>query len=98
MRLYQSNPQEDTRYLLCTRYREFPIYRKLIQRTRQRIGQDVPQVKLTHVKKLPLVIADQSKQHEIADLVKQILSTKKRHPEADVSSLVAGQSRQASAT
>lgn len=50
-------------------------------------GRVFPQVKLTHVKKLPLVIPEKSKQKEIADVVKQILAAKQRDAEADTSAL-----------
>lgn len=46
-------------------------------------GRVFPQVKLTHVKKLPLVIADTAKQKESANLVKKILVAKQRDPGAD---------------
>ena len=50
-------------------------------------GRVFPQVKLTHVKKLPMAIADKSEQRKISDLVKQILAAKKRTPEADTTAL-----------
>jgi hypothetical protein len=50
-------------------------------------GRVFPQVKLTHVKKLPLAIADKADQKEIADLVKKILAAKQRDAEADTSAL-----------
>jgi restriction endonuclease TaqI-like protein len=50
-------------------------------------GRVFPQVKLTHVKKLPLVMAENDEQTKIADLVKRILSAKRRDPKADVSDL-----------
>ena len=43
-----------------------------------------PQVKLTHVKKLPIVIAAEAKQKEIADVVKQILARKQHDAKADI--------------
>lgn len=44
-------------------------------------------MKLTHVKKLPLVIASQDEQAKISELVKQILSAKKHDPEANIAPL-----------
>ncbi len=46
-------------------------------------GRVFPQIKLTHVKKLPLVIADQRQQKEIADLVRQISDAKMNDKKAD---------------
>jgi len=46
-------------------------------------GRVFPQVKLTHVKKLPLVIVDKSKQKEIGDLVKRILKAKQHDSKAN---------------
>jgi hypothetical protein len=46
-------------------------------------GRVFPQVKLTHAKKLPLVIAVSAKQKEIADLVKKILGAKRRDAGTD---------------
>lgn len=48
-------------------------------------GRAFPQVKLTHVKKLPLVIAPSDKQEEIAKLVEAIMTRKKRDRLADTS-------------
>jgi hypothetical protein len=48
-------------------------------------GRVFPQVKLTHVKKLPLVIADDEKQQEVAGLVKNVLAAKRRNAAADTS-------------
>lgn len=50
-------------------------------------GRVFPQVKLMHVKKLPFVVADKTKQQEIATLVLQILAAKKRDPKADATAL-----------
>ena len=50
-------------------------------------GRVFPQVKLTHVKKLPMAIADEGKQKVIADLVRKILAAKQRNAGADVSAL-----------
>lgn len=50
-------------------------------------GRVFPQVKLTHVKKLPMTIASAGKQKEISELVRKILALKLRNPEADVSAL-----------
>jgi hypothetical protein len=50
-------------------------------------GRVFPQVKLTHVKKLPLVIAQKNDQKKVSDLVKRILSAKAHDAEADVSAL-----------
>jgi type I restriction-modification system DNA methylase subunit len=50
-------------------------------------GRVFPQVKLTHVKKLPLVIASDKQQRQIAELVKIILEMKTRNTSADTSGL-----------
>jgi hypothetical protein len=50
-------------------------------------GRVFPQVKLTHVKKLPMAIPDKAEQKEIVDLVKKILAAKQRDAGADVSAL-----------
>ena len=50
-------------------------------------GRVFPQVKLTHVKKLPMAVAEKTKQKDIADLVKRILAAKARDASADVSAL-----------
>ena len=50
-------------------------------------GRVFPQVKLTHVKKLPLAIAERADQKDIAQLVKRRIAAKQRDSEADVSAL-----------
>jgi hypothetical protein len=50
-------------------------------------GRVFPQVKLTHVEKLPLIVATKNKQKEISDLVKRLLAMKKRNPDADSEAL-----------
>jgi len=50
-------------------------------------GRVFPQIKLTHVKKLPMAIPDKTKQLQIADLVKKIISAKERDPQADTTAL-----------
>lgn len=50
-------------------------------------GRVFPQVKLTHVKKLPLLIPEEDKQREISDLVKRVLAIRKRNFDADTTSL-----------
>lgn len=50
-------------------------------------GRVFPQVKLTHVKKLPLVIATTKQQAKIAELVDRILAAKSEDPHADTSKL-----------
>lgn len=47
-------------------------------------GRVFPQVKLTHVKKLPLVIADKAEQSKIAALVKNILKAKGEDANANI--------------
>ncbi len=46
-------------------------------------GRVFPQVKITHVKKLPMVIADKTEQEKIGGLVKKILASKARDPNID---------------
>ena len=48
-------------------------------------GRVFPQIKLTHVKKLPLMIADEDRQRKIGELVKEVLGAKRREPEAETS-------------
>ena len=50
-------------------------------------GRVFPQVKLTHVKKLPLVIATKADQSKIADLVKRILKVKCESPDGNIQQL-----------
>ena len=50
-------------------------------------GRVFPQVKLTHVKKLPLAIPEKSKQKGIAELVKEILEAKRQDADADTSAV-----------
>jgi type I restriction-modification system DNA methylase subunit len=59
------------------------VYNALVKEA----GRVFPQVKLTHVKKLPLVIAQKNDQKKVSDLVKRILSAKAHDAEADVSAL-----------
>ena len=65
-----------------SRYIEY-AYNTLVKEA----GRVFPQVKLTHAKKLPLVIPDSAKQREIADLAKRILAAKRQNSEADTTAL-----------
>ena len=58
-------------------------YNKLVREA----GRVFPQVKITHVKKLPLAIPSKPKQEEIASKVKSILAAKRKNPAADTSAL-----------
>jgi adenine-specific DNA-methyltransferase len=58
-------------------------YKKLVREA----GRVFPQVKITHVKKLPLAIPPKRKQDEIAMKVKAILETKEKNANADTSIL-----------
>jgi hypothetical protein len=72
----------DIYYVLAvinSRYIEY-LYNNLVKEA----GRVFPQVKLTHVKKLPLVIADAAAQSAIAELVKKILAVKRRDVNANV--------------
>ncbi|MBU2228543.1 MAG: N-6 DNA methylase [Proteobacteria bacterium] len=75
----------DILYVLAvinSRYIEY-AYNGLVKEA----GRVFPQVKLTHVKKLPLVVADKREQQEIIDLVKEILAAKKLDFKADTNAL-----------
>jgi hypothetical protein len=50
-------------------------------------GRVFPQVKLTHVKKLPLAIPEKEMQREVGALVKKMLQAKKGDPKADMGKL-----------
>ncbi len=58
-------------------------YNKLVKEA----GRVFPQVKLTHVKKLPLVVPANAEQIKVADLVRKILRKKQANPAADTSTL-----------
>lgn len=68
--------------VINSRYIEY-AYNGLVKEA----GRVFPQVKITHVKKLPLVVADKREQSEIIDLVKEILAAKKRDSKADTNTL-----------
>ncbi len=59
------------------------VYNKLVKES----GRVFPQVKITHVKKLPLVIASKGIQEKIASYVSKILSLKQKNLHADTSAL-----------
>ena len=58
-------------------------YNKLVREA----GRVFPQVKITHVKKLPLAVPSKPEQDNIADTVKKILSAKRANPAANTSKL-----------
>ena len=58
-------------------------YNKLVREA----GRVFPQVKITHVKKLPLAVPSKPVQDNIADKVKKILSAKQANPAANTSKL-----------
>jgi hypothetical protein len=60
-------------------------YNKLVKES----GRVFPQVKITHVKKLPLAIPKVADQQSVSSFVKTILDQKKQNPDADVSALEA---------
>jgi type I restriction-modification system DNA methylase subunit len=73
----------DIRYVLGvvnSRYIAF-LYNKLVQES----GRVFPQVKITHVKKLPLVLASSETQKQISSLVSKILAAKRKDSVADTS-------------
>lgn len=75
----------DIYYVLAvinSRYIEY-LYNNLVKEA----GRVFPQVKLTHVKKLPLVIADAAAQRTIAEFVKKILAEKRRDVNANVTKI-----------
>ena len=59
------------------------MYNKLVQEA----GRVFPQVKITHVKKLPLAIPGDDIQTKIADLVSRIMVAKRKAPDTDTLSL-----------
>ncbi|MBI4745946.1 MAG: N-6 DNA methylase [Deltaproteobacteria bacterium] len=59
------------------------LYNKLVKES----GRVFPQVKITHVKKLPLIIAPKNNQKQITDLVSKVLNAKNTNPQADTSAL-----------
>ena len=59
------------------------LYNELVNE----LGRVFPQVKITHVKKLPLKIIDTKKQKPFIKLVDQILEKKKDNPEAGTGDL-----------
>jgi hypothetical protein len=58
-------------------------YNKLVKEA----GRVFPQVKITHVKKLPLAVPSKAEQLKIADLVHEILREKQANPATDTSAL-----------
>jgi hypothetical protein len=58
-------------------------YNKLVREA----GRVFPQVKITHVKKLPMAIPSKQHQDEIAKKVKAVLAAKRQNPAADTSGL-----------
>lgn len=75
----------DIRYLLGVINSEYiaHLYNVLVKEA----GRVFPQVKLTHVKKLPLVVATKEEQTRIATLVDQILAAKRKNPQSDTTKL-----------
>ena len=59
------------------------LYNRIVQES----GRVFPQVKITHVKKLPLVIASTDTQSQISTYVSRILAAKRLQPEADTAKL-----------
>jgi hypothetical protein len=59
------------------------LYNRIVQES----GRVFPQVKITHVKKLPLVIASTDTQNQISTYVSRILAAKRLQPEADTAKL-----------
>ena len=58
-------------------------YNKLVRES----GRVFPQIKLTHLRKLPFVIASFEKQNELSELAKEIVKIKQCNPNADTSEL-----------
>jgi len=58
-------------------------YNKLVKEA----GRVFPQVKITHVKKLPLAVPSKAEQLKIADLVHEILREKQANPATETSAL-----------
>jgi len=81
----QYEPQIDPYYLLGVVNSKFIAftYNKLVREA----GRVFPQVKITHVKKLPLAIPSKAQQNEIAKKVKLVLSAKRAAHNADTSKL-----------
>jgi len=71
----------DIRYVLGVINSEYiaELYNALVKEA----GRVFPQVKLTHVKKLPLVVATNKEQAEIGALVEQVLTVKQFNSQAD---------------
>ena len=55
------------------------LYNKLVQES----GRVFPQVKLTHLKKLPIVLPNEQQGKELTELVNRVLKTKSGNPTAD---------------
>ena len=76
-------PKIEIKYLLGiinSRYLAF-LYNKLVKES----GRVFPQVKITHVKKLPLFVAPAIAQAKISDLVSRILEAKQVNQDVDTS-------------
>ena len=59
------------------------LYNKLVQES----GRVFPQVKLTHLKKLPIVLPDEQQGKELAELANKIVNIKRDNPTADTTLL-----------
>ena len=59
------------------------LYNKLVQES----GRVFPQVKLTHLKKLPIVLPNEQQGKELAKLANKIVNTKRDNPTADTTLL-----------
>ena len=55
------------------------LYNKLVQES----GRVFPQVKLTHLKKLPIVLPNEQQGKELTELANRVLKTKSGNPTAD---------------
>ena len=68
--------------LLNSKYLRY-LYEQNVKET----GRVFPQVKLEHLKPLPIVLEDKEKQLQIESLVKQIINAKRINPSTDISAL-----------
>ena len=59
------------------------LYNKFVQES----GRVFPQVKLTHLKKLPIVLPDEQQGKELAELANKIVNIKRDNPTADTTLL-----------
>ena len=59
------------------------LYNRLVQES----GRVFPQVKLTHLKKLPIVLPNKQLERDLAVLADKIVNTKRDNPSADTSLL-----------